>query len=114
MYEHHRQPVLPFYLFFRRLLGSFLVALAFILLSLLLGAAGYHFTEGLSWLDATLNASMILTGMGPVDVLHTASGKVFATFYALYSGIAFLTTAAILLAPIIHRFLHTFHVHNDQ
>ena len=113
MYEHHRQPLLPFYLFIRRLIGSFLIALVFILLSLLLGAAGYHFTEGLSWLDATLNASMILTGMGPVDALHTTAGKMFATFYALYSGIAFLTTAAILLAPVIHRFLHKFHVHID-
>jgi len=113
MYEHHGQPLLPFYLFIRRLIGSFLIALAFILLSLLLGAVGYHLTEGLPWLDATLNASMILGGMGPVDVLHTTAGKLFATFYALYSGIAFLTTAAILLAPIIHRFLHKFHYHND-
>jgi hypothetical protein len=113
MYEHHRQPLLPFYLFIRRLVGSFLIALAFISLSLLMGAVGYHLTERLPWLDATLNASMILGGMGPVDVLRTTSGKLFATFYALYSGIAFLTTAAILLAPVIHRFLHKFHVHHD-
>jgi len=109
MYEHHKQPLLPFSFFVRRLIKSFLVAVIFIMLSLLLGAAGYHYTEGLSWLDATLNASMILAGMGPVDILRTSSGKLFATFYALYSGIAFLTTAAILLAPIIHRFLHKFH-----
>jgi hypothetical protein len=109
MYEHHKQPLLPFSLFVGRLLKSLLVAVVFIALSLLLGAAGYHYTEGLSWLDATLNASMILAGMGPVDVLRTSSGKLFASFYALYSGIAFLTTAAILLAPIIHRFLHKFH-----
>ena len=111
MYEHHRQPLLPVSLFIRRLIGSFLVALAFIALSLLIGAVGYHLTEGLPWLDATLNASMILGGMGPVDVLRTTAGKLFATFYALFSGIAFLTIAAILLAPIIHRFLHKFHVH---
>jgi hypothetical protein len=109
MYEHHRQPLLPYSLFVRRLIKSFLTALGFIVLSLLLGAVGYHYTEGLSWLDATLNASMILGGMGPVDVLRTSAGKVFASFYALYSGIAFLTTAAILLAPVIHRFLHKFH-----
>lgn len=110
MYEHHSQPVLSFPLFVRRLIGSFLVALSFILLSLVFGAAGYHFTENLPWLDATLNASMILGGMGPVNVLHTAAGKMFATFYAFYSGIAFLTTSAILLVPVIHRFLHKFHV----
>ncbi|MFA5112902.1 MAG: hypothetical protein WC529_01250 [Candidatus Margulisiibacteriota bacterium] len=109
MYEHHKQPLLPFKHFIVRLTKSIFIALGFIAFSLWLGAVGYHYTEGLSWLDATLNASMILAGMGPVDVLRTSSGKVFATFYALYSGIAFLTTAAILLAPIIHRFLHKFH-----
>lgn len=85
------------------------MAILFIAFSLFLGAAGYHFTEDLTWLDATLNAAMILSGMGPVDVLRTAGGKFFATFYSLYSGIAFLSIAAILLAPIIHRFLHRFH-----
>ena len=114
MYERHKQPVLPFSHFVTRLIKSFCIALGFIALSLLLGAVGYHYTEGLSWLDATLNASMILAGMGPVDVLRTSAGKVFATFYALYSGIAFLTTAAILLAPIIHRFLHQFHSQLDN
>lgn len=109
MYEHHKQPLLPFSHFVVRLVKSFFTALGFIAFSLLLGAVGYHYTEGLSWLDATLNASMILGGMGPVDVLRTSAGKIFASFYALYSGIAFLTTAAILLAPIIHRFLHKFH-----
>ncbi|KAF0133658.1 MAG: hypothetical protein FD145_1196 [Candidatus Saganbacteria bacterium] len=69
--------------------------------------------EGLSWLDAVLNASMILGGMGPVDILKTSTGKIFASFYALYSGIAFLTTAAILLAPVIHRFLHKFHAQDE-
>ena len=109
MYEQHKQPLIPFSHFVGRLFKSFLIAAVFILLSLLLGAAGYHYAEGLSWLDATLNASMILAGMGPVDMLRTPAGKLFATFYALYSGIAFLTIAAILLAPIIHRFLHKFH-----
>jgi hypothetical protein len=109
MYEHHRQPLLPFNRFVARLLKSLLVAAIFIAFSLWLGAAGYHYTEGLSWLDSTLNASMILAGMGPVDILRTSAGKLFATFYALYSGIAFLTIAAILLAPIVHRFLHKFH-----
>ncbi|HTY13309.1 MAG TPA: hypothetical protein VMD02_03870 [Candidatus Omnitrophota bacterium] len=113
MYEHHREPLIPFNKFLGRLFNSFLIALAFIAFSLLMGAAGYHFTEKLSWLDSLLNAAMILGGMGPVDILRTTAGKLFATFYALYSGIAFLTVAAILLAPVIHRFLHRFHLQTE-
>lgn len=78
--------------------------------SLLVGAAGYHYTERLSWLDAVLNASMILTGMGPVDKVQTAPGKVFATIYALFAGIVFLSTAALVLMPVAHRVLHRFHL----
>ncbi len=114
MYEHHKQPLIPFDRFLGRLLGSFALASVFIAFSLLMGAAGYHYTEGLHWIDAFLNASMILAGMGPVDQLRTNGGKLFATFYALYSGIAFLTIAAILLAPIIHRFLHKFHLQEEK
>jgi len=75
--------------------GLDLIALVFIAFSLLLGSAGYHYTEGLPWLDSTLNAAMILAGMGPVDTLRTNAGKIFATFYSLYSGIAFLTSFQI-------------------
>ena len=114
MYEHHREPLLPYSLFLGRLFRSFLLALAFIVFSLIIGAAGYHYTENFPWLDSFLNASMILGGMGPVDPIRTVAGKLFATFYALYSGIAFLTVAAILLAPVIHRFLHRFHLQADQ
>lgn len=71
---------------------------------------GYHFGGELSWIDAFLNASMILTGMGPVDHLNTAAGKLFAAFYALFSGISFLTFVAVLFAPIYHRFLHKLHL----
>ena len=113
MYEHHKQPLISFNNFLGRLVKSFLAATVFIILSLLIGAVGYHYMEGLSWLDAVLNASMILGGMGPVDILKTSTGKIFASFYALYSGIAFLTTAAILLAPVIHRFLHKFHAQDE-
>ena len=95
MFEHYKQPLVAFEVFIGRLVKNFFIALVFIALSLFLGAAGYHFTERFSWLDATLNASMILTGMGPVNVLHTTAGKIFATFYSLYSCIAILTTAAI-------------------
>ena len=78
--------------------------------SLGIGIVGYHLFVGLGWLDALLNASMILTGMGPVDPVTTAGGKLFASAYALFSGVAFLTIVAVLLAPLIHRFLHRFHL----
>lgn len=74
-----------------------------------LGVAGYHFTEHMPWIDALVNAAMILGGMGPVDSLHTTSGKLFASFYALFSGLVFITTAGILLAPAMHRMMHRFH-----
>jgi hypothetical protein len=78
--------------------------------SLGLGMVGYHQIAGLSWLDALLNASMILTGMGPVNEMTTVGAKLFASFYALFSGVAFLTIVAVLLAPAVHRFLHRFHL----
>ena len=78
--------------------------------SLALGMLGYHFLARLTWLDALVNASMILTGMGPVDQMTTVGAKLFASFYALFSGVAFLTIVAVLLAPAVHRFLHRFHL----
>jgi hypothetical protein len=78
--------------------------------SLGIGALGYHVLQGLPWLDATLNAAMILTGMGPVDPLTRPAAKVFGIAYSLFSGVAFLTMAAVLLAPALHRFLHRFHL----
>ena len=81
-----------------------------IAVSLFIGACGYHVFGLLNWLDATLNAAMILTGMGPVDAMRTTGGKLFATGYALFSGVAFLTTVAVLYAPLVHRFLHRFHL----
>jgi hypothetical protein len=96
--------------FLFKLLRSTLLSGMLIGGSLSLGAAGYHQFEGMPWLDAYLNASMILTGMGPVNVLHTEEGKVFAIAYALFSGVVFLSAAAVLFAPIVHRFLHRFHL----
>jgi len=86
------------------------MGLAIVAASLGIGVVGYHLTEGLGWLDSLLNASMILGGMGPVDVLHHNAGKWFASFYALFSGVAFLVTCGVLFAPVIHRFLHKFHL----
>jgi len=113
MFEHRKEPLLPRSAFIVRVARSIGVAFGLVLASLAMGAFGYHKIGGLSWIDAILNASMILTGMGPVDQMHTTGGKVFAASYALYSGVAFLTMAAILFAPVMHRFLHKFHLELD-
>jgi hypothetical protein len=113
MYEHRSEPLLSQWAFYGRLARSFGVALAIVSFSLGMGTAGYHFTAGLPWIDALLNAAMILTGMGPVDPIKTTAGKLFATFYALYSGIAFLTMMAVLASPIVHRFMHKFHLEDE-
>jgi NhaP-type Na+/H+ or K+/H+ antiporter len=105
MYEHHTEPLLSKEKFIRRLMLHWLAAMGAIALSLAIGIFGYHFLEGLPWLDALLNASMILGGMGPVDPIQSDAGKVFASFYALFSGIV-----GILIAPIVHRFLHRHHL----
>lgn len=109
-YEHHRDRLIQRSAFYRRVAKTGLVALAVVVVSLAIGILGYRLTEGLSWLDALLNASMILGGMGPVAELHTPAGKWFASFYALFSGIAFLSAVGILVAPILHRFLHKMHL----
>jgi len=110
MFEHKTDPLLSRRDFLGRMGLSLLVVAGIVIFSLLLGGAGYHYFGGLSWVDALLNASMILTGMGPVDPLKSTAAKLFAALYALYSGIAFLTIMAILLAPPLHRFLHKFHL----
>jgi hypothetical protein len=114
MYEHRGEALLPRRLFLLRLARSALLSAGFIVASLGLGVVGYRVTEGLSWLDAFLNASMILTGMGPVNEMHTTAGKVFAGCYALFSGVAFLTAVAVLFAPVLHRVLHRFHLAFDS
>jgi hypothetical protein len=112
--EHHTEPLLPRALFYRRLLSYAFIAFLLILFALGVGVLGYRYFEGFAWLDALLNASMILGGMGPVNELHTSAGKVFASFYALFSGIAFLAIAGTLIAPIAHRFLHRLHLEIDE
>jgi Co/Zn/Cd efflux system component len=110
MFEHRQAPLAPRRVFARRMLRSAALAGGFIGFSLAMGAVGYHVFEGLGWLQSALNAAMILTGMGPVDEVRTTGGKVFAILYALYSGVAFLTAVAVLLAPAVHRFIHRFHL----
>jgi hypothetical protein len=110
MFEHKAKPVLPRKIFIQRQLYYLLISFLIICVSLFIGIIGYRFWGGLSWLDAFYNSSMILTGMGPVNPMDTAAGKLFASFYALFSGIAFLSTIAVTLAPVVHRFLHKFHL----
>jgi hypothetical protein len=110
MYEHHKQPLLPQRQFLQRVARHGGVSALIILLSLGIGTAGYHFFAGLRWVDSLLNASMILTGMGPVSALPTDAAKLFASFYALYSGIVFLAATSVFLAPFLHRVLHRMHI----
>jgi len=114
MYEHHSEPLLPRAKFFRRLVFHGLAAGGAITVSLGIGILGYHFLERLPWLDALLNASMILGGMGPVNELHSTAGKLFASFYSLFAGIVFLVIAGILVAPVAHRFLHRLHLDGED
>jgi hypothetical protein len=110
MYEHSKEPLLSPRKFFIRLLNHGLIAFSMIAGSLGIGVLGYHYFENLSWIDSLVNASMLLGGMGPVNPLQTTAGKLFASFYALYSGMVFLIIAGVLLAPVFHRFLHHFHL----
>ena len=110
MFEHKSERLLSRRAFYARFAWSVLATAGIIAFSLFMGSAGYHYLDGLPWIDSLLNSSMILAGMGPVDPLHSSAAKLFASFYALYSGIAFLTMVAILMAPLLHRFLHKFHL----
>ncbi|HEY2525011.1 MAG TPA: hypothetical protein VGI29_08125 [Candidatus Binataceae bacterium] len=108
--ERRDESLLSRPLFVRRMVRWAMVAGAVLIGSLALGVCGYHFIEGLPWIDALLNASMILGGMGPVDPIHTRPGKLFASFYALYSGLAIISVAGLMIAPAFHRMLHKFHL----
>ena len=110
MFEHRSEPLATPAEFRRRMLQYGMITTAMILFSLLIGILGYHYFESLSWVDSLLNASMILGGMGPVNALKTDSGKIFASFYALYSGIILLASVGVLGAPLFHRVLHRFHL----
>ncbi|MDH4219644.1 MAG: hypothetical protein OEY18_04785 [Candidatus Aminicenantes bacterium] len=114
MYEQRTQELIPRSRFLSRLIFHVSLAILIVLASLGLGIIGYRQTEGLSWIDSLLNAAMILGGMGPVNQLQTTSGKFFASFYAIFSGIIFLVSAGVILAPVFHRILHYFHLETDS
>ena len=110
MFEHRRERLLPRRLFIKRLVKYGAVSFGLAAVSLLIGILGYRQLEGMSWLDAFVNAAMILGGMGPVGELHTRAGKLFAGCYALYCGLIVVISMGILIAPVFHRFLHLFHL----
>lgn len=112
-FESKRQPLLPPAAFARRVARSFGVATAMIGVSLGAGMAGYAATEGMASIDAFANASMILSGMGPLDAPKTFNGKLFAGLYALYSGLVLVLSAGVVLAPLLHRIIHRFHLEED-
>jgi uncharacterized protein involved in cysteine biosynthesis len=114
LYEHYKQPLLPFKAFLKRLIRHFGIATLILAVSLGIGVVGYHALGDLRWVDALLNASMILGGMGPVDALRDSGAKIFASMYALFAGIIFLVAAGVLIAPIAHRLLHHFHLDSSS
>ena len=114
MFEPIHAPLLPRPAFLRRLAGSALVGLCFLVLSLGLGMIGYHHFEGMAWIDAFANAAMLLSGMGPLAAPATYGGKLFAGVYALYSGLAVIFLTGILFAPVVHRALHRFHLEKER
>ncbi len=114
MYEHRKEPLAKQSVFAKRLAWNAILGVFLLAFSLGIGMTGYHFLEGLTWIDSLLNASMILGGMGPVAPLQTVAGKIFASFYALYSGVVLLASVGILATPIFHRFMHRFHLAEDK
>ena len=114
MYENRFNPLLPRPKFYHRLARSAGLGLTVVGSSLLIGMAGYHVFEHLGWIDSFVNASMILSGMGPLGELKSSGGKIFAGCYALFSGVAFLTSFALVFAPVFHRFIHKFHLESDK
>ena len=109
MFEHRSKPLLPRRAFYARLARSAGIGLLVIAFALGVGMIGYRIFEPMSWVDAFVNAAMILSGMGPVSTLSSDGGKIFAGCYALFSGLTFLSSIGIFAAPVFHRFLHKFH-----
>lgn len=109
-YEHKTQPLLPLGLFYQRVARNIIIAFLVLDICLWIGTAGYHHWAGAGWLDAFHNAAMILSGMGPVIDIKTGSGKLFSSFYALFSGVVFITNIGVMLAPAIHRLFHRLHL----
>lgn len=110
MYEHRKQPLAKPKVFYKRIFRNIVVAIAVIFVSLMIGTVGYQYYESWKWLDAFHQASMILSGMGPVMEIKTDAGKWFNSLYAIFSGVVFISNIGLILAPAIHRFFHKLHL----
>ena len=110
MYEHHTEPLLPKRHFIRRMGQHLVCASGIVIVSLAIGMLGYHRFAGKAWIDAFLNAAMLLGGMGPVGELDSNAGKLFAGIYALYAGLVLIAVTSLILAPVLHRVLHSVHL----
>lgn len=106
MYEHKKEPLATTAIFYQRIYKNIIIALLIMALCLAIGVAGYHYTDNISWIDSLHNASMILSGMGPVVEIKSEGGKIFSSAYALFSGVVFLSIVGFILAPAIHRIFH--------
>jgi hypothetical protein len=113
MFEHRTDPLLPSHRFLWRVLGFLALSAATIGAALGIGVLGYHYFGGLPWIDALVNASMILGGMEPVDPITSHAGKLFASAYALFSGLLFIGAASLVLTPFVHRIMHKLHIQED-
>ena len=114
MYEHKKQKLAPITTFYQRVLKNIMLAFLILGICLLIGVFGYHYTAEANWLDSIHNASMILSGMGPVVEIKTVAGKWFSSIYALFSGVVFITNIGIILAPALHRMFHRLHLGEDD
>ena len=113
MYEHKTERLAPIHVFYGRVFRSLAYAGFILLFCLAIGVLGYHYTDDIAWIDALHNASMILSGMGPVVEIKSTGGKLFSSAYALFSGVAFITNIGIILAPMAHRLFHRLHLDDD-
>jgi len=113
MFERSHEKLAPLSVFLKRMVGSAGLGLLLLLAALFIGICGYHWLAGLDWIDSLLEASMILGGMGPINPLPNTSAKIFASIYALFSGVVFIALMGLLLTPIVHRVMHKFHLKNS-
>ena len=114
MYEHKSQRLLPRKLFYKRVLKNILLAMIILCISMLIGVIGFSAIANASWIDALHNSAMLLSGMGPVlDRYPSTGAKIFSSFYALFSGIVFITNIGVILAPVMHRIFHRLHLEQD-
>ena len=113
MYERRKQPLLSAARFAKRVIRHFILAFLVLAAGLGIGVLGYHCLGELNWIDSLLNASMILGGMGPVDTLHSSAAKIFASGYALFAGLVFISIASLIVAPFAHRILHRFNLDKE-